>query len=215
MWQIISGSFLLSIIHASIPNHWLPMITLGKTEKWTQRETLRATALVGLAHISSTVLIGLLVGFAGFKLSESYEHLSQWIAPMVLIAIGLIYIGIDVSHKKHDHHHHHHDHSHFNVNGQKMRSKATIISSMALAMFFSPCLELEAYYFQAGTFGWSGIVISSIIYTFITVGLMVLLVYLGSKGLNKLNWHFVEHHEKLLAGLVLIILGLMAFFIEL
>ena len=209
MWQIISGSFLLSIIHASIPNHWLPMITLGKTEKWSHHETLRATGIIGFAHISSTVLIGLLVGFAGFKLSEIYENLMHWIAPAVLIGIGLIYILINILHKNHAHHHHH-----YKINNQKKRSRAAIIGSMAFAMFFSPCLELEAYYLQAGTMGWTGIAIASVIYMTITVSMMVLLVHLGSKGFDKLNWHFIEHHEKLIAGFVLIALGLMAFFIE-
>jgi nickel/cobalt transporter (NicO) family protein len=208
MWQIISGSFILSVIHASIPNHWLPMITLGKTEKWSHNETLRATGIVGFAHISSTVLIGLLVGFAGFKLSESYEHLMHWIAPAVLIGIGITYITIDLLRKNHHHHHH------YDINNHKQRSKAAIIGSMAVAMFFSPCLELEAYYLQAGIMGWTGIAVASTIYLLVTISLMIFLVHAGSKGLNKLNLHFIEHHEKLLAGLVLIILGLMAFFVE-
>lgn len=208
MWQIITGSFLLSMIHAAIPNHWLPLVALGKTEKWSHRESLRATAIIGLAHISSTVLIGILVGFAGFKLSEQYEQISHWVAPLVLTMLGLIYIMLSIIRKNH----HHHDH--FRFDNQKQRSKAAIIGTMAFAMFFSPCLELEVYYLQAGTLGWTGIITASIIYTAMTVSLMVLLVHLGRKGIDRLNWHFLEHYEKLIAGIVLIALALLAFFVE-
>jgi nickel/cobalt transporter (NicO) family protein len=208
MWQIITGSFILSMIHAAIPNHWLPLVALGKTEKWSHRETLRATALIGLAHISSTILIGILVGFAGFKLSVQYEHISHWMAPLVLSILGLIYIFLSIAHKGHHHH------EHFKIDNQKQRSKAAIIATMAFAMFFSPCLELEVYYFQAGLLGWKGIITASIIYTVMTVSLMVLLVHLGRKGIDRLNWHFLEHNEKLIAGIVLIALALLAFFVE-
>ncbi len=38
--QVLFGSIALSIVHASIPNHWLPLIAIGRTERWTHRETL-------------------------------------------------------------------------------------------------------------------------------------------------------------------------------
>ena len=40
MIQVLLASILLSIIHASIPNHWLSLIVINKTEKWTQSETM-------------------------------------------------------------------------------------------------------------------------------------------------------------------------------
>ena len=43
---------------------------------------------------------------------------------------------------------------------------------------------------------------------------MVSLVYLGLKGVNKFNLHFIDHHEKSITGIVLILLGLLAYFVE-
>ena len=43
---------------------------------------------------------------------------------------------------------------------------------------------------------------------------MVSLVYLGLKGVNKLNSHFLDHHEKSITGVVLVLLGLLAYFVE-
>ena len=206
MWQIISGSLLLSLVHAAIPNHWLPIVAIGKSERWTMRETLNATVLIGAAHIASTIIIGVLIGLAGFRLSSNHAELAHWIAPVVLAVLGVIFIAFDFIGKGHRHH------NHFDETGG--RSKRAIVGSMVVAMFFSPCIELEVYFLPAGTFGWSGILTTSVIYLFATVSTMLLLVYVGTKGLSRLNWHIFEHHQKTLTGVILIALAALSFIID-
>lgn len=207
MWQIISGSLLLSLVHALIPNHWLPIVAVGKSEKWTIRETLNATLMIGVAHIASTVIIGVLIGIAGFQLSSHHTELTHWIAPAVLFVLGLAFIIADFVH------HGHHDHNHF-TNAENGKTKSAIIGSMVLAMFFSPCIELEVYFLPAGAYGWSGILATSLVYLIATVSVMMVLVYLGMKGLSRLNWHVFEHHQKTLTGAILIVLAIVSFLIE-
>ena len=206
MWQIISGSLLLSLVHAAIPNHWLPIVAIGKSERWTMRETLNATVLIGAAHIARTILIGVLIGLAGFRLSSNHAELAHWIAPVVLAVLGLIFIASDFIGKGHRHH------NHFDETGG--RSRRAIVGSMVVAMFFSPCIELEVYVLPAGAFGWSGILTTSVIYLFATVSTMLLLVYIGTKGLSRLNWHIFEHHQKTLTGAILIALAALSFIID-
>ena len=43
MFSIITGSIILSLLHATIPNHWLPVIAIGKKEKWSIREVTEVT----------------------------------------------------------------------------------------------------------------------------------------------------------------------------
>jgi nickel/cobalt transporter (NicO) family protein len=86
--------------------------------------------------------------------------------------------------------------------------------TLSIAMFFTPCLEIEAYYFQAGIYGWSGILLVSLVYLVITLLIMVTLVFLGLSGINKFKSHFLEHHDKLLSGIVLLVLGIIAYFVK-
>ncbi|MEJ5352589.1 MAG: hypothetical protein WHS65_13460 [Melioribacteraceae bacterium] len=37
--QIFIGAFLLSIVHASTPNHWIQLVALSKAEKWNEKST--------------------------------------------------------------------------------------------------------------------------------------------------------------------------------
>lgn len=210
MWEIFVGSFMLSIVHALIPNHWIPLIAISKSEKWTTKETLSATFITGTAHIFSTILIGILVGFIGHQLSSSFEFITEIIAPAILVILGAVFIFLDL------HHSHHGEHDHFKLEEKRLknRSKNAILVSLSVAMFFSPCLELEAYYFHAGTFGWPGIFIVSSTYLIITVSLMILLVYAGLKSIARFRAHFLEHHHKLITGIILIILGILAYFLH-
>jgi nickel/cobalt transporter (NicO) family protein len=206
MYQIFVGSVILSAIHACIPNHWLPLIAVGKSEKWTQRQTLQATLITGIAHTLSTILIGILVGLIGFKLSASYSVISETIAPAILIGLGVIYIIVGFRH----HNHHHELNPLINEPVQKKSRWLAVITSLSLAMFLTPCIEIEAYYFQAGTMGWPGIFMVSDVYVTTTVLAMLLLVFLGMKGVNAFRSGFLECHEKQVTGAVLVLLGILA-----
>ncbi len=212
--QILLGSFLLSIVHASIPSHWLPLVAISKAEKWNDKETATVTAITGASHTISTIIIGIIVGLVGYKLSESYHFITKYVAPIILIALGLFYFFLEYRHSLiHTEHHHYH----IDVVNiiQNQRSKRSIIATLSLAMFFSPCLEIEIYYFTASRLGWWGIGIVSMVYFFVTVLGMILIVHFAAKGIKKLRWHFLEHHDKLISGIVLILVGLLAFFVEL
>ena len=213
MLQVFIGSLVLSCIHATIPNHWMPIIAIAKTEKWSQKDSLMATVITGFAHTLSTVIIGIVVGFIGYKLADSYELITNIIAPSILVGLGILYVIIDL---KNSFGHHHHEHSHFNIENNKKanKSKWALLTTLSIAMFLTPCVELEAYYFQAGAIGWTGIFIVSAVYTLTTVIIMIILVYLGLKGINKLNLHYMEHHEKQITGIVLIVIGLFAYFVH-
>jgi hypothetical protein len=79
-------------------------------------------------------------------------------------------------------------------------------------MFFSPCIEMEAFYLTAGTRGFGGVVLVSVVYGVVTVGGMVLLVDLARKGAARFRTHLLEHHELRLTGTILVILGIASFF---
>jgi hypothetical protein len=168
-----------------------------------------ATTITGFSHTLSTIFIGIVVGLIGYKLSWIYHSVSTIAAPIILAGLGLVYVVLDFR-ANHKHHHHHHHLAINDEDSNKSKWRA-ILATLSMAMFLTPCIEIEAYYFQAGSIGWSGIFVVSAVYLFVTVIAMLVLVSLGLKGIQTFNLHFLEHHEKGLAGIVLIALGLLAF----
>jgi nickel/cobalt transporter (NicO) family protein len=205
MAQLIAGSFLLSLIHAAIPNHWLPLVLLGRSEGWNKKETLWIAGIAGFAHTLSTVGLGVVIGLIGVELASKYEVFTQVVAPLILMCMGLIYFGLDFKHT----------HADFTATEAiEKKSKWTIVLSICVAMFFSPCLEIESFYLSAGSFGWKGIIAISLIYLVVTITGIMTLVVLGGRSLEKINWHLLEHHEKKITGFTLILLGIVSFFMN-
>jgi len=207
--DLFIGSLLLSVTHALIPNHWFPIAAVSKSENWTKLETMKVTVLTGFLHTLSTVIIGILIGFIGYKLQHEIEDVATYYAPIILIGLGLFFIIKNLRDKSHTH-------CHINpeqIKQASKKSKAAIITALGTMMFFSPCIEIEAYYFTAGREGWAGILMLSFIYLFVTVAVMIVVVELSRKSLNALNMklHFLEHYEKLITGIILIILGIVSF----
>ncbi len=206
MLSILAGAFLVSVAHAILPDHWLPLILISRAEKWSQAETLWITALVTIPHLVSTILLGLLVGMIGFRLSASYEALMEIVAPAMFVLIGLVYVYRNY---RAEGHHHGAD-----ISSLGDRSKRKVVALMATALFFSPCVPMGSYFFIVGAEGVTGLALVSIIYIVVTLGVLLLMVALGRRGVERIQWHFLEHNENLITGLVLIVLGLLIFLFE-
>lgn len=201
MISIIAGSLVLSVLHALIPNHWLPVLAISRKENWSLNQTTYVTFLSGLSHALSTVGIGVIIGLVGIKLAAHVENFTHIIAPVILTGLGFFYI----------YQHHRHKHFHLHANAAAMSTRNVVIS-LAVAMFFSPCLEIEAYYLMAGAHGWRQVAILSLLYSCVTIAGMVLWVRLAYTGLFKANWHSLEHNAGIITGVTLVATGVLSFF---
>jgi nickel/cobalt exporter len=195
------GSLLISLLHAIIPNHWLPLVAIGRKEKWTLAEIMQVTFLSGLAHVLSTIFIGLLLGLIGAELSVSITQFSKVIAPSLLILLGLYFII--------QHYRHHHFHLH--QQNIRKRTKSGIILSLTVAMFLSPCMEIEPYFLLAGTIGNWALLTIALMYATVTLTGMMIWVTIAYKGMVKFNWHNLEHNAGIITGVILILSGLFGF----
>ena len=204
MFSIISGSIILSLLHATIPNHWLPVIAIGREQKWTIEEVTQVTFISAIAHGLSTIIIGFALGFIGAQLAAELENFSHYIAPVILIGLGILFI----------YRHHNHKHFHLSNTLKKKNSKKRIIIALVLAMFLSPCMEIEAYFLLAGSQAPWLIWFIAALYLIITTGGMVLLVRFAYMGVLKLNWHKLEHNAGVVTGVTLVATGILAFFIQ-
>jgi len=217
---LLGGAFLLSCLHGLIPNHWMPFVILGRDRKWDTGRIVFATFLGGTAHLASTVAIGVAIGLAGYALNLWYEAIIRWAAPVILISAGfwILWRGHRHAHRhgngnSHDDDHpyqecrddkcqlHHHGRYHFGA-----RDLATI-GALCAMLFFSPCLELEAYYVVAARRGWLGIISVSAVYMVVALGVMMAVAGFAAKGLEKVRWSFLARYERQLSGGLLIVLG--------
>ena len=209
MLSILVGAFIVSAVHALMPDHWIPLVLISRAEGWSKIETMWISALVTIPHLVSTIILGGIVGMIGFQISITYEQIMEKIAPAIFILIGGFYIyrGLKIQGHKHG------DLDAYE--GLRGRPKKTIISFLATALFFSPCVPIGSYFLVASPTGARGMIMVSLIYLVVTMSIMLLMVYLGRKGLDRVQWHFLEHNESLITGAILVLLGIFVYFVEL
>ena len=205
MFSLVAGTFILALIHALIPNHWLPLVAVARAEHWKAKDINTITFISATAHVLGTVALGLVLGMIGKELAEEYGHTINVAASILLIIFGLIYYTVNLPH---------HHHSQQQDVAKYKRSKRKWILIFIAMMFLSPCLEVESLFLSAGAFGMGTVTLLAIVYAIVSISGILLLVNLGNKGVNLLPAEFIEHNEKRISGAVLIIVGIISFFLH-
>lgn len=205
MFTVITGTLLLAFVHALIPNHWLPIVAVARAENWKRKELTGVTFLAALAHVLGTVALGFVLGLIGKELRDEYGRIIVVASSVLLIVFGLVYYTVNLPH--------HHHPSKEDVEGYK-RSKQKWIFIFIIMMFLSPCLEVESLFLSAGAYGMGLVTFLSVIYAIVSITGIMILVRLGYKGTQLLSAHFIEHNEKKISGIVLILVGIVSFFLH-
>ena len=203
MYSIVTGTIILGLMHALIPNHWLPLVVVAKAESWKKSEVLLIATLTASAHVVGTIILGITLGLVGSKIAHQYEGYVHVLTPILLIIFGLIYFTLNLPH------HHKAAKEEVQIN---VRVRTKWIIGFVIMMFLSPCLEVESLFLAAGAYGFDNILLLALIYAMISITGIVTLVMLVSKGAHLINSHFIEHNEKRITGIVLIIVGIVTFY---
>ncbi len=207
----LSAAFLLSLLHGLIPSHWLPIVALSKSEKWSTQKLLGYSIIASLAHVIGTLFIGLIlfsITKASISNNESINDISQaeWIEKIQfekISSIILLFLGLWFLYR---HYKHYHFHIHPNKNAK------WVFGAIVFAMLISPCLEIVGYYVTIAPLGWSAFISISLVYSITTVFSVVLGVYIFNKGLSKIQSHKAEHNAGIISSILMILSAIFMWF---
>lgn len=157
-----------------------------------------------MSHVVSTVVIGVLIAFIGLSLHEELSFVFQWLTPSILILLGIYFI----------YQHHIHNHFHLHTDEEEPIKFRKLLFWIVTAMFFSPCLEIEAIFFATSSYGWQAIFKVASIYMALTVAGMLFWVSLGYSLIKRFDSHKVEHNIGIITGVILILTGIAFFFVH-
>ena len=212
--------FTVAFLHAAIPTHWLPFVLTGRVQRWSRAKTLLITVGCGSGHVLITALLGFLVAWLGYALSDQIGVWFPRIAGGALLLFGLYYVwrqltgrGHHHSHG-HDHDHHHHDdateggefHAELKPAGPAKSDRAAILSLLVM-LTFSPCESFIPVYVSGVRYGWKGFALLTGVLSVGTVLGMVVFTWLTLLGIEKLKSRWLEHYESGLLGGLLCALG--------
>jgi len=212
----------IAAIHTLIGvDHYVPFIALSKANNWTFKKTVYVVLLCGFGHVLGSVILG----FAGVALSAGITSLVDiedkrgTIATYVLIAFGLIYtiygIKLALKNKTHTHvgqngqtiiHTHTHDEAEHQHNSKK---PGNIFWGLFIFFVLGPCEPLiPLLMYPAATMNVFTLVLVTVSFSVVTIGVMLLMTILGVKGFQLFKFNKLERYAHALAGSAILICGL-------
>ncbi len=105
----------VGVLHTIVPDHWGPIVVVARERGWSVVQTARAAAIAGVGHVTTTLILGVIVWYAGSLAAAQYAREVTLVSAISLIAFGLwsAYSGWrEALGHGHDHHHDH-GHAHF------------------------------------------------------------------------------------------------------
>jgi nickel/cobalt transporter (NicO) family protein len=99
--------------HAILPDHWVPLAVLGRTQRYPLSRIARLASLAGIAHVLVSILLGAVIIAVGVQFRSTIQSAQDTIIGCILIATGVGFVALEITGHSHRHDHdHHHDHGH-------------------------------------------------------------------------------------------------------
>jgi hypothetical protein len=109
---LIGAVAAVGVLHTIVPDHWVPITIIARQQGWSKREVARAALVAGTGHTVSTLLIGLVVWFAGIAVATTFGNLVSTISSIALIAFGGWIVLSSLRALRTENHGHAHRHGH-------------------------------------------------------------------------------------------------------
>ena len=203
-WALAGTAAAVGALHSLAPDHWVPFIAVGRARGWSAARTAQVTLLCGFAHVTVSVVLGLVALRLGQGMLEAFGTRLESVAGILLIGFGLAYglwgLRRALAGRLHGHTHTHFDHVHD-------PSRATVLG---LVILFSvdPCVRLVPIVLAAAPLGWGRLVGLIAIYEIATLGTMVAIVLVGRSGAFKgLQAPWLDRYGDALAGGLIVVTG--------
>jgi sulfite exporter TauE/SafE len=217
----------IGFIHTLLgPDHYLPFVAMSAARGWTRRRTLWVTALCGAGHVLGSVAIGtvgIVIGVSLHRL-QWFESLRGDVAAWALTAFGFTYMAWGLKkawrsrphthshvHVDGTHHEHVHGHESAHLHPHVSPAQARSITPWALFVIFvlGPCEPLiPLVMYPAAQHSWLGLAVVVGAFGAVTIATMLAIVYLATRGLERLPLESAERYSHALAGAALGLCGL-------
>jgi sulfite exporter TauE/SafE len=212
----------IGFVHTVLgPDHYLPFVAMAHARNWSRPKTIVITALCGVGHVLSSVVLGLVGVALGSAVSAlvSIESVRGDLAAWGLIAFGLVYFvwGLRRAsrHLPHTHGpigdrtHQHHDHEPNDPGHHHVSEKANITPWVLFTIFvLGPCEPLiPILMYPAVQHSYSGMIVVTTVFGVTTISTMIVSVLLLQRGIKLIPVARIERYAHALAGAVILLCG--------
>ncbi len=212
-----------AVIHALIPDHWLPFVLMARAQSWSERRAATLTGLAGILHVLVTIVAGGLTIIAGsssvHSLAEQTGHSLSFVVGLLLAVFGASY-GI-FRHLREARVHavagpeqvapgesggHVHVHGHLL---ERWFHGALTAGALVLVIGISPCALLVPILFAASAAGSGAVLAAALGFALCTVATMVGVTIVAMRGMRRIELPFFTRYGDLISGAIVGAVGLL------
>jgi len=225
---LCATAFSVGAIHTVLgPDHYVPFVAMSRAGGWSTGRTMLVTAACGLAHVGSSIVIGLAglaLGIAVLAL-EGLEAVRGDVAAWLLIGFGLAYLVWGLvraarSHAPHAHAHvhadgtvHAHEHTHDVAHLHLHHAPAAAVWTpwvLFLIFAFGPCEPLiPLLMYPAAKASPLAVAAVVVAFTLATVATMLVAVVVLRSGATLVPPAPLRRYAHALAGLAVLTCGIL------
>ncbi len=201
----------VAIGHAVLPDHWVPLAMLGRTQRYSLGRVTRLAALAGVAHVLTSLLVGGVVIAVGLQFRSAVEGAQNLVVGCALIATGVAFAAFELASRHrpvHDHGHGPAVDAHIGSSepgrGGLRRVAAVMVPFGAAA---SPDLTILPVFLAATAVGAAAAVGTLVTFSLVTITAIVALTASASIGGRQVEVGWLDRWGNATTALVLIVVG--------
>jgi len=214
--------------HAILPDHWVPLAVVGRTQRYPLARVVQLSGLAGITHVLVSLMLGALIIVIGLQFRSTVEDAQDAIVGGVLLATGLGFIALELTEHGHsysDGHGHSHAHSHSHADDHQHgssedadeeaatqshwrkgpRGLAAIMIPFGAAA--SPDLTILPVFLAAAAVGAGTAVGSLVAFGVVTITTIIALTLLATVGGYQVRGNWLERWGNAITAAVLLIIG--------
>jgi len=175
--------------HAILPDHWVPLAVIGRTQHYRVGRIARLSGLAGVAHVLVSIVLGGVIIAIGLQLRSQVAGAENAIVGSVLLATGVAFAALELSgrgHHHHDHDHEPHEHDHA-PRAARTRARGLAAIMVPFGAAASPDLTILPVFLAATAARTFAAVGALIVFSAVTIATIVTLTVAASLGGRQLR----------------------------
>src|SRR5215472_14784491 len=89
---LLVAAGVVAILHSIMPDHWVPLAVIARTQRWSMLHVMRVTLLASLGHVITSLILGGIIAWIGLQFQHEIETQQGHIVGAVLVLTGVIFL---------------------------------------------------------------------------------------------------------------------------
>jgi len=214
---LLGAAATVAFLHSILPDHWVPLAVVGRTQHWSLLRVARVSALASAGHVVTSVVLAGIIAAIGLQFQQQLQTQQGHIVGAVLVLTGLGFLLWGLTGHDHAHEHDHgHDHGHDHQDdGAPLASHTAARRLAAIAVPFgvaaSPDLTILPVALAASAVSRGAVVGVIGVFAVLTMATFIGLTVLATLAGYQIKGAWLERHATTITAIVLIAIGSVAY----